>query len=81
PLTLPLMYFYAYRTGCWVLHQTPAPFHLNWSLHWLEQEAATLVPPFLLGSLLLGILTALCGAAFTALLLQLRNLWPFAPRN
>ena len=52
PLTLPFMYLYAYRTGCLVLHQTPEPFHLSWTLHWLEQEAATLVPPFLLGSLL-----------------------------
>lgn len=44
PLTLPFMYLYAYRTGCLVLHQTPEPFHLSWTLHWLEQEAATLVP-------------------------------------
>ena len=40
PLTLPFMYLYAYRTGCLVLHQTPEPFHLTWSLHWLEHEAA-----------------------------------------
>ncbi len=45
PLTLPFMYLYAYRTGCLVLHKTPEPFHLTWTLHWLEQEAATLVPP------------------------------------
>jgi len=57
-----------------VLHQTPEPFHLSWTLHWLEQEAATLVPPFLLGSLLLAVLTALSGGALTALL-QLRKLW------
>ncbi|MFM5656571.1 DUF2062 domain-containing protein [Aeromonas veronii] len=78
PLTLPFMYLYAYRTGCLVLHQTPEPFHLSWTLHWLEQEAATLVPPFLLGSLLLAVLTALSGGALTALLLQLRKLWQSA---
>ncbi|MGL5503116.1 MAG: DUF2062 domain-containing protein, partial [Aeromonas veronii] len=55
--------------------KTPEPFHLSWTLHWLEQEAATLVPPFLLGSLLLAVLTALSGGVLTALLLQLRNLW------
>ena len=44
PLTLPFMYLYAYRTGCLVLHKTPEPFHLSWTLHWLEHEAATLVP-------------------------------------
>ncbi|MCX9111533.1 DUF2062 domain-containing protein [Aeromonas veronii] len=75
PLTLPFMYLYAYRIGCLVLHQTPEPFRLSWTLHWLEQEAATLVPPFLLGSLLLAVLTALSGGALTALLLQLRKLW------
>ncbi|QXC29984.1 DUF2062 domain-containing protein [Aeromonas sp. FDAARGOS 1409] len=71
PLTLPFMYLYAYRTGCLVLHETPEPFHLIWSLHWLEHEAATLVPPFLLGSLLLAILTATTGALLTLLTLQL----------
>ena len=65
------MYLYAYRTGCLVLHETPEPFHLTWSLHWLEHEAATLVPPFLLGSLLLAILTATTGALLTLLTLQL----------
>ena len=74
PLTLPFMYLYAYRTGCLVLHQTPEPFHLTWSLHWLEHEAATLVPPFLLGSLLLAVLTAATGALLTLLMLQLGRL-------
>lgn len=74
PLTLPFMYLYAYRTGCLVLNETPAPFHLTWSLHWLEQEAAILVPPFLLGSLLLAVLSAAAGALLTLLLLQLGKL-------
>ncbi|MNC49743.1 hypothetical protein D3C75_989420 [compost metagenome] len=71
PLTLPFMYLWAYRTGCLVLQQTPEPFHLNWSLHWLEHEAATLMPSFLLGSLLLAVLTALAGGLLTLLLLTL----------
>ncbi|MGY3945621.1 DUF2062 domain-containing protein [Aeromonas tecta] len=74
PLTLPFMYLYAYRTGCLLLQQTPEPFHLTWSLHWLEHEAATLMPPFLLGSLLLALLTAAAGALLTLLLLQLGRL-------
>ncbi len=74
PLTLPFMYLYAYRTGCLVLNETPTPFHLTWSLHWLEQEAAILVPPFLLGSLLLAVLSAAAGALLTLLLLQLGKL-------
>ncbi|QQM75444.1 DUF2062 domain-containing protein [Aeromonas caviae] len=57
-----------------VLNETPAPFHLTWSLHWLEQEAAILVPPFLLGSLLLAVLSAAAGALLTLLLLQLGKL-------
>lgn len=73
PLTLPFMYLYAYRTGCLVLSQPPEPFHLTWTLHWLEQEAATLVPPFLLGSLLLAIITALLGGLLTLLALQLKQ--------
>lgn len=74
PLTLPFMYLYAYRTGCLVLHQPPEPFHLSWTLHWLEQEAATLVPPFLLGSLVLAVLTAVTGGLLTLLLAHLGKL-------
>lgn len=29
PLTLPLMYLWAYRTGCALLHQPPSPFTQN----------------------------------------------------
>lgn len=71
PITLPFMYLWAYRTGCTLLQLTPAPFHLEWSLAWFEQEAATLLPPFLLGSLLLGLLTASLGGLLCALLLRL----------
>lgn len=81
PLTLPFMYLWAYRTGCLVLQQTPEPFHLTWSLHWLEHEAATLVPPFLLGSLLLAVLTAATGALLTLLLLQLARLGKRRPHT
>lgn len=81
PLTLPFMYLWAYRTGCLVLGQPPEPFHLNWSLHWLEHEAATLVPPFLLGSLLLALITAATGALLTLLLLQLARLGKGQPRR
>lgn len=73
PLTLPLMYLWAYRTGCVFLHQTPLPFHPEWSLAWFEQEAQSLLPPFLLGSLLLGLLSALLGALICALIVRC---WP-----
>ena len=73
PADAPFMYLYAYRTGCLVLNETPAPFHLTWSLHWLEQGRPPWCP-FLLGSLLLAVLSAAAGALLTLLLLQLGKL-------
>lgn len=74
PLTLPFMYLYAYRLGCLVLQQTPEPFHFTWDLNWFEHEATTLVLPFLLGSLLLAVLTAGVGALLTWFFLRLYQL-------
>ncbi|MEW7866511.1 DUF2062 domain-containing protein [Aeromonas diversa] len=61
PLTLPFMYLAAYETGCRLLGVPAEQFHLVWRLGWLEQEALTVLPPFLLGSLLLGLLSAALG--------------------
>ena len=73
PLTLPFMYLYAYRTGCLVLNETPAP---SISPGPCTGWAGGGYPgaPFLLGSLLLAVLSAAAGALLTLLLLQLGKL-------
>ncbi|QFI54798.1 DUF2062 domain-containing protein [Aeromonas simiae] len=75
PATLPLMYLAAYETGCKLLGITPQHFQLEWSLRWFELEAERLLPPFLLGSLLLGLLCALLAYLLTRLLLTLWQHW------
>ncbi len=73
PLTLPFMYLYAYRTGCLVLHKTPEPFHqLDPAL--AGARGGHPGAPFLLGSLLLAVLTAASGGLLTLLLLRLGKL-------
>lgn len=59
PLTIPFVFYFAYRFGCLVLQMHPGKFNFEFSWAWITQELGHLLPPFLLGSVLLGLL---CGA-------------------
>ncbi|SIR37082.1 Uncharacterized conserved protein, DUF2062 family [Aeromonas sp. RU39B] len=75
PATLPFMYLVAYETGCRLLGITPEHFHLIWSVRWFEQEAGRLLPPFLTGSLLLGLISALLGYLITLCAVRVWRYW------
>ncbi|MFL9590487.1 DUF2062 domain-containing protein [Aeromonas schubertii] len=75
PLTLPLMYLAAYEIGCRLLGLPAEQFHLVWRLGWFEHEALTVLPPFLLGSLLLGLLSAALGYLLLGGTLALWRRW------
>ncbi len=55
PITIPFFFYLAYRLGCWVLGMTPETFQVELTWAWAWQEMERLVPPFMLGSLLLGL--------------------------
>lgn len=61
PVTMPPVYFFCYKVGAWLLG-LPAgaePFEL--SLTWIRHELASVWEPFLLGSLVCGLLSAAAG--------------------
>jgi uncharacterized protein (DUF2062 family) len=65
PLTIAPLYFFVYKVGAWIL-QLPIKQHnfiLSWE--WFTSEFLTLWKPFLLGSLVCGIVAALLAALFT----------------
>ena len=55
PLTIPFFFFIAYKIGCLILGipEEAFKFELSWS--WIMNELERLAPPFLLGSVIMGI--------------------------
>jgi uncharacterized protein (DUF2062 family) len=61
PLTMPPMYFLAYRTGRILLGMPPQPFHFELTLTWVKESFIIIWQPMLLGCVLLGSAVALIG--------------------
>lgn len=71
PLTMPPIFYFAYKLGAWILglpirHQQ---FELSWA--WLGSELSAIWQPFLLGSLICSLGAALLGAGLVRLIWRL----------
>lgn len=55
PLTMPLLFFLAYKIGALILGLPPQPFDFHISAHWLFHGLETVWRPFLLGCLVSGL--------------------------
>ena len=62
PLTMGPMYYFCYLVGVEILGEQPGGFKFELSFNWLLTELAAIWQPFLLGCLIVGLVTAL--AAF-----------------
>jgi len=69
PLTMPPLYYFAYKVGTWVLDEKPQPIHFELSVTWLTQSLGAIWQPFLLGCLIVGTISAICA------ILAIRGLW------
>ena len=54
PLTIPPMFYFAYKVGAWVLGQAPHQVNIQLSLAWVMHEMALIWQPLLLGSFIVG---------------------------
>ncbi|WP_017905782.1 DUF2062 domain-containing protein [Pseudomonas asplenii] len=65
PLTMPPIFYCTYKLGTWVMNVPPRslPDELTWA--WISEQLSTLWQPFLLGSVLLGLLMAALGYCLT----------------
>jgi len=61
PITMPPMFFAAYKLGALLLGIPPAPFRFEMSVHWLLRGLSESWAPLLLGCAVLGGLLALIG--------------------
>ncbi|MGF1527523.1 MAG: DUF2062 domain-containing protein [Candidatus Competibacterales bacterium] len=69
PLTIPPMFYFTYKVGTWILGTPPQPFAFELSMEWLLNRTGQILPPLLLGSLLVGSLLG------TAAFIAVRHLW------
>lgn len=61
PLTMPLVFYCTYKMGALLMGLTPRAFPDRLSWEWLSEQLSTLWQPFLLGSLVAGIVLGLAG--------------------
>lgn len=61
PITMPPMFYSAYKLGSWVLGTPVNNITFELSFDWLMAELGHIWQPFLLGCLLLGLASALTG--------------------
>ena len=55
PLTMPVLFFLAYKIGAWILGLPPQAFDFHLSMQWLLHGITTTWKPFLLGCLVSGL--------------------------
>lgn len=58
PLTLTPILYASYRLGSFLLSRPPQPFIFELSWAWFQSSISTIVPPLILGSLVLGSLAS-----------------------
>lgn len=72
PVTMPAIYYLAYRLGAAVLRHPVQFVHFELSFHWLTHQLGEIWQPFLLGCLLLGLFFGSLGYFLINLLWRLR---------
>lgn len=61
PITMPPLFYGAYRLGAFVLQQPLLDFHFKLSYHWIVNAFETIAPPLFVGCLIIGLLCAFLG--------------------
>lgn len=67
PLTMPPIFYSAYKVGTWILNAPVQKIEFQLSFDWLMQELGTIWQPFLLGCFVCGVALAMLGNLFIRL--------------
>lgn len=71
PLTIPPLFYFAYRIGCWLLGLPPLPIEFELSWDWLLSSLLRVWQPLVLGSIICGTVSAVLGYASTHMVWRL----------
>lgn len=69
PITIPPMFYSAYKIGAWLTQTPPRSFAIELSMDWMMTELTVIWQPFLLGCFVSGLFSAVVGY------LAIRGLW------
>jgi uncharacterized protein (DUF2062 family) len=69
PVTMPPMFYFAYKLGAWILNEPATHFTFELSFQWLSESLHAIWEPFLLGCFTLSVASSLIGY------LAIRALW------
>jgi len=72
PLTMPPLFYFAYKVGGWILQLPEQAFYFEASLDWVMNSMSLIWQPFLLGCLVLGIVLGSLGYVFIQFAWRLR---------
>ena len=61
PLTMPAMFYFAYVVGLWTMGKDSSGAELNFNLESIMSSLGDIGTPFLLGCLILGIISSIAG--------------------
>ena len=81
PLTMPPMFYFAYRLGAWLLGWELETESVELSLDWLWQNFASIGYPLLIGSLVCGWVCGATGFVITRLVWRLKVLQRWRARR
>ncbi|WP_305372878.1 DUF2062 domain-containing protein [Photobacterium leiognathi] len=72
PVTMPVLFYGAYKLGAWVLNSPNVGFHFELSWDFLLNQMSQIGPPFLLGCFICSVVSALIGY------FGIRGLWRYS---
>ena len=72
PLTMPPIFYAAYKVGTWILNKPIQDIEFQLSVEWLMTGLSTIWQPFLLGCFVCGLSFALLGNVFIRLFWRIR---------
>jgi uncharacterized protein (DUF2062 family) len=61
PITMPVIFYCAYKLGAWVLHIPPQHFHFELTWTFLSEQMSTIAPPLIVGCIICGVVGAAAG--------------------
>lgn len=67
PITMPPVFYCTYKLGAWVMQLPPIQLPDNLTFDWITQELSLVWQPFLLGSIIAGIVSGALAYATTML--------------
>ena len=77
PVTMPVLYYFSYRVGSYILDTPPSGFSFELSWEWLFTGLLAIWQPFLLGCLVCGLISAIAGYILIQILwrIMVRRHW------